>query len=72
MRRSTSLLLSFLAGAAAGFVAGLLVAPYSGQETRRRIKTKAKELRDDINEQVDQLSEKISEIAERYTPASKK
>ncbi len=34
-------LLTFAAGAAAGFVAGLLLAPASGKETRKKIKDQA-------------------------------
>ena len=34
-------LLTFAAGAAAGFVAGLLLAPASGKETRKKIKEQA-------------------------------
>ena len=34
----TEALVSFLAGAAAGFVVGILMAPASGQETRKKLK----------------------------------
>jgi len=34
-------LLTFVAGAAAGFIAGILVAPASGKETRKKIKEQA-------------------------------
>lgn len=34
-------LLTFVAGAAAGFVVGILVAPASGKETRKKIKEQA-------------------------------
>jgi len=34
-------LLTFLAGAATGFILGILFAPASGQETRRKLKDKA-------------------------------
>lgn len=34
-------LLTFMAGAAAGFIAGVLFAPASGQETRKKIKEQA-------------------------------
>ncbi|GIV39316.1 MAG: hypothetical protein KatS3mg033_1116 [Thermonema sp.] len=72
MSKTTSLLVSFLAGATVGFMAGILVAPYSGSETRRRLKNKAKDLQYDLQEQVNQLSHKVTELAEKYTPASKK
>jgi gas vesicle protein len=34
-------LLTFVVGAAAGFIAGILVAPASGKETRKKIKDQA-------------------------------
>jgi gas vesicle protein len=34
-------LLTFVAGAAAGFIVGILVAPASGKETRKKIKDQA-------------------------------
>ncbi len=34
-------LLTFMAGAAAGFIAGILLAPASGKETRKKIKEQA-------------------------------
>lgn len=34
-------LLSFMVGAAAGFVAGILLAPASGEETRKKLKEQA-------------------------------
>lgn len=34
-------LLTFVAGAAAGFIVGILVAPASGKETRKKIKEQA-------------------------------
>ena len=34
-------LLTFVAGAAAGFVVGILIAPASGKETRKKIKDQA-------------------------------
>ena len=37
----TDTLLTFLAGAATGFILGILFAPASGQETRRKLKEKA-------------------------------
>lgn len=40
-RSFTDCLLTFLAGAATGFILGILFAPASGQETRRKLKDKA-------------------------------
>lgn len=41
---------SFLVGAAVGAVAALLFAPYAGSETRRRLSTQARALRDRAEE----------------------
>jgi gas vesicle protein len=40
-RSFTDSLLTFLAGAATGFILGILFAPASGKETRRKLKDKA-------------------------------
>lgn len=39
--RFTDSVVTFLAGAAAGFILGILFAPASGKETRRKIRAKA-------------------------------
>ena len=61
MNRSEKTLLSFLVGAAAGLTAGLLFAPAKGKKTRRKISTKANELKEDLKENMD--SEKIRGLA---------
>jgi gas vesicle protein len=61
MNRSEKTLLTFLVGAAAGVTAGLLFAPAKGKKTRRKLSTKANELKEDIKENID--SDKIRDLA---------
>ncbi len=46
----TNSILGFLAGAAVGAALGVLFAPRSGKETRERIRNKAGEAKDDVDE----------------------
>ncbi len=55
-----STLLSFLIGAAAGVAAGMLLAPYSGTESRRKIAQSAKDLSDKATTQWGDTAEKLS------------
>ena len=48
--------LSFLIGAASGFVLGILFAPASGKETRQKIKTQATKTGEKAKESYDKIS----------------
>src|SRR5690606_32946687 len=50
---------------AAGFAAGVLLAPKSGKETREDIRTKALETKEQIDEKADQTAEVLKEGASR-------
>ena len=50
---NTKLLLGFIAGAAAGAVAGILLAPESGAETRRRVLGNARSAKDKVKGSID-------------------
>src|SRR5512136_3423150 len=54
-------LLTFMAGAAAGFIAGILFAPASGKETRKKIKDQAAK----TGEAAKESYEKIAKEAEK-------
>ena len=49
----TNGILGFLAGAAVGAALGVLFAPRSGKETRERIRTKAGEAKDEMDELIE-------------------
>jgi len=55
----------FLAGAAVGGVLALLFAPQSGEQTRRLIKRKARDLRDAAEDGLDDLGYRFEEGKER-------
>ena len=55
---AASVLAGLLAGAAAGVVLGMLYAPEEGAETRKKIKSKANDLKDQAVDQYGKVSEK--------------
>lgn len=61
MKSSSKFLIGFIAGAAAGAIAGILLAPDKGSETRKKVAEKAKKLKTDFEKgfsgQVDDLKE---------------
>lgn len=52
MTNNQKVILGFLCGVAAGAIAGILFAPESGKETRKKLASKAKDLKDGLNEQL--------------------
>src|SRR3954462_9642049 len=52
----------FLTGLAIGIAIGCLIAPDKGTETRRRLSSKGKELKDQFNDFVDSWAEKIDSL----------
>jgi len=50
------IMVTFILGAAAGFVAGILVAPASGEETRRKIQTEVNKTGEKAKENFDRLT----------------
>lgn len=59
MNKSTSVLIAFAAGAVAGLVAGILLAPDKGSETRKKMTDAGKKF-------ADGLTEKFSEVTGKY------
>ena len=60
MTKDQKVIVGFLCGAAVGALAGILLAPDSGEETRKKIANKAKDLKDDLNDQVTSTFGRIS------------
>lgn len=56
---------AFLFGAALGAVTALLLAPQSGEETRRVIGERGRQARDRASEAADEITEKVEEGFER-------
>ena len=53
-------ILGFLLGITAGAVAGLLLAPSSGEETRKKLTDKAKGYKDELNGQINSAISKLN------------
>jgi len=74
-RNSTDSLLAFLLGAAAGALAGILMAPRSGAETREQLADWLKEgrekTRDFIDKEKDTLRHKKEQISSAIEAAQK-
>lgn len=49
-------------GGAIGAIAGLMFAPETGEETRKRVAEKSKELADDFLNKFDDLKESVTEV----------
>ena len=58
MARETNYLGCILAGAAAGFVLGVMLAPDKGSNTRDRVKTKFKDYQDKAEDLMDDIKSK--------------
>ena len=51
-------------GGAIGAIAGLLLAPETGEETRKKVVDKSKEWADDLHDKFDDLKESVAEVME--------
>jgi gas vesicle protein len=60
MAKGTKLILALLAGAAAGITIGMLLAPEKGEESRKKIASKAKKLADSVLEKAEDVIDKIT------------
>lgn len=57
-------LISFLVGASAGLVAGVLLAPESGERTRKKLKRTADKYKDDLEKQTQKGIETFNDLKE--------
>lgn len=62
MANDSKLLIGLILGAAAGAIAGLLLAPASGDETREKIKGSIGGLKDDFDAKLNEVSKKIKDL----------
>lgn len=51
-------------GGAIGAIAGLLFAPETGEETRKKVADKSKEWADDLHNKFDDLKDSVAEVME--------
>ena len=56
--------LALLAGAAAGVVLGLLIAPEKGEETRQKVKKAAEDCIDKVKEKIDDMKANANQADE--------
>ena len=61
MTNDQKVVVGFLCGVAAGALAGILLAPNSGEETRKIIADKATDLKDDLSNQLSSTFGRLSE-----------
>ncbi len=64
MNSTEKILVAFLAGAAAGALTGLLLAPDTGENTRKRINQAADDFGHSLTETLESSAEKVKEIAD--------
>ena len=62
---SKFVLFSFIAGAAIGAIAGILLAPDKGSVTREKLKNKAKDLSDNLTEKYDSLKDEFRHLKDK-------
>ena len=71
MKDVSKVMLLLAAGFAAGTITGILFAPDKGEETRRRIKSKAGELGEDVekayDDEIERLKSKIDKLKNRFS-----
>jgi gas vesicle protein len=63
MNESSKILLAALAGTAAGIIAGMLLAPASGEETRKQLTKKVKAAGESIGDLADTVKSSTEKIA---------
>jgi gas vesicle protein len=61
MSSDQKVIVGFLLGAAAGAMAGILLAPSSGEETRKKIADKETDIKDELSTQINTSFGRLSE-----------
>ncbi len=67
MNNFSKVSLAFLAGAAAGAIAGILLAPDKGTETRRKITDKAKDLKESATDKIRHGFQRVNDMKEKFS-----
>lgn len=62
MEKKSALILSFIAGAAAGAVVGYILASGKGEEVLAEVKDAAGKFKDELDKQIDKGKELLTEI----------
>jgi gas vesicle protein len=60
-----TVVLAFLGGAIGGMIAGILLAPKAGQETRRELKSQARRTEEELIEKAKEARAALDEVIER-------
>ncbi len=67
MNKYSKIGLAFLAGAAVGAIAGVLLAPDKGSETRKKMADKARDFGDAVKEKAKRGWQKVGDFKEKVT-----
>lgn len=67
MNSSGKIFLAALTGAVAGGVAGILLAPESGEETRKKLNKQAQKARDELNDLVEKGKDTVEDLKKQKT-----
>ena len=62
---SETVVLAFLGGAIGGLIAGILLAPKAGEETRRELKSQARRTEEELIEKAKEARAALDEVIER-------
>ncbi len=67
MNNTGKIFLAALTGAVAGGVAGILLAPESGEETRKKLNKEAQKAREELNDLVEKGKDTVEDIKKQTT-----
>lgn len=67
MNSSGKIFLAALTGAVAGGIAGVLLAPESGEETRKKLNKQAQKARDELNDLVEKGKDTVEDLKKQKT-----
>lgn len=64
MKNSSKIMLGVLAGAAAGTIAGILIAPDRGENTRKKVSDSSNKFKEDMNSKLQQSVDRMNSLTE--------